>query len=385
MRRLVGTLLLFTWAVSACTGGQATPSLPANLVAEGWQDVRLQTLCLEVQQSFTNLDSGFSLPVEPTLRRLLPGLGLRVAASGEACDGALHLSLQGEALAEDYICILGHACGHCFTGARVFGELSLTTSNRTPWSRAINASIAPPSTISACPKVPQEAPLDEVWPRAVLDGLLDLWGTPVLAAALGDPAESVREATVRLLGKQGQEGVPLLEKALQDRSAEVREWAANALGSLGAQASEAVPALVEVLDDGDRPVRLAAAGALHLITGQEFGQDQAAWRKWLEEPGLKPTPFTSWKGVPIMPGATSPEELGSLLQYVVEANCGEVAAFYQAGMPAAGWISVEAESPGSFLQQLKFEKGRETAEVHLNDTSVMMGQSRCSVQIFLLR
>jgi len=69
MRSLVGTLLLFSWAVSACTGGRATPSLPAKLVAEGWQEVRLQTVCLEVQQSFAEIDPGFSLPVEPCASR----------------------------------------------------------------------------------------------------------------------------------------------------------------------------------------------------------------------------------------------------------------------------------------------------------------------------
>jgi len=385
MRRLVGALLVFMWAVSACTRGRATPSLPANLVAEGWQDVQIRTLCLDVRQSYLEIDPDFSLPLEPSLRRVLSGLGLRVVASGETCDGALRLSLQGEALAEDYVCILGNACGHCFTGARISGELTLTSSDRTPWVHTFNTGIEPPSSISDCPKVPEDAPLDVLWPGTVLAGLLDLWGTPVLKVALDDRDEGMREALVGLLRAQGKEGVPLLVKALQDRSAQVRLRAANALGSLGAQAREAVPALVETLDDTDRPVRLATAGALNLITGHDLGQDQATWRKWLEEPSITPTPISSWKGVPIMPGSKSPEELGSQLMYTSPTSCGEVAAFYQTEMPTAGWAFVEVTNPSSYRQRLKFKKGRDTAEINLDDSLGIMGETQCSIQIFLLR
>lgn len=317
------------------------------------------------------------------MRRILPGLGIQAVTSSEACDATLHLSLQGWALAEDYVCIVGNACGHCFTGAQVIGELTLTRSDRAPWVHALSASIMPPSTISACPEAPGKAPLDRVWSRATLDGLLDLWGTPILVVALGDQEESVRSSAVQLLETQGDEGIPFLVRALQDQSADVREQAANALGSQGTRAREAAPALIELLDDHDRPVRLAAASALHQITGQDLGQDQAAWEKWLEEPDLTPTPLTSWNEVPIMPGAASLEELGDLFQYVVQASCGEVAAFYQAEMPGTGWTFVESESPGGSFQQLKFEKGRETAEVWLNHTW-MTESSGCSVQIFLL-
>jgi len=385
MRRLVGALLLFTWAVSACSGGRATPTAPADLVAEGWQAVRLESLCVEVEQSFAEIDPGFSLPVEDTLRRLLPGLGVRVAAGDEACDGVLHLSLQGQALAEDYICILGQACGHCYTGAQVDGELTLTSSDGTSWVGTLSDSITPPSTISECPEVPEDAPLDMVWPRAVLDGLVDLWGTPVLAVALDDQDESVRMAAVALSYRQGAEGVPLLVEALQDRSADVRQRAAVTLGRLGAEGSEAVPALIEALDDSNRPVRQAVSGALFQITGQRFGEDQAAWRAWLEEPSLEPTPFTSWKGLPIMPGASFGEELGSMLMYVVEASCEEVESFYQAEMAEAGWTTVDGETAGGAVPRLKFEKGGETAEVHFTDSTMMTGQPRCSLQVFLLR
>jgi len=390
MRNPVCVLLLSTWAVTACAGGRAMPSHPANLAAEGWQDAELQTICLEVAQSYPELDSDFSVPVEPAVRRVLAGLGMKVASAGSACDGTLSFSFKGEALAEDYVCILGDACGHCFTGARISGEWALTAADRTPWIRPLDDSITPPGSISECPKVPQEAPFDSLWPGAVLAGLVELWGPPTLSVALDDPEESVRLAAVGFLRVQGAEGVPLLADALEDRTTNVRQRAAIALGRLGAQARQAVPALIEVLDDSNRPVRLAAASALNLITGQDFGQDQAGWRKWLREPSLRPTPFTSWKGVAIMPEARPPEELGSMLQYTVDVSCQEVAAFYQAEMPGAGWTLIESGNPSGFSQRLKFEQGRDSAEVnlsdasepYLSDNSQVMEKPRCGVQIF---
>lgn len=306
---------------------------------------------------------------------------MRVAEIGGTCDGVLHLSLQGEAVAEDYVCLLGKACGHCFTGARVSGELILSRSDRTPWAHTFSDSIAPPSAISHCPKDPRGAPLDWLWPKAVLDGLRDLWGTPVLSVALDDLDENLRMGAVRVLETPGQEEYTLLVKALKDQSPEIRSRAANALGSQGSQARDLVPGLIEALDDDDRPVRMAVAGALHNITGQDFGENQDAWRKWLKEPRLTPTPFTTWKGVPIMPGAISIKELTGLLTYVVQAGCGEVSAFYQAEAARAGWTFVESESSPNPRRQFNLEKGRETASVYLYDTPVTTGKSRCTVQI----
>jgi hypothetical protein len=362
-------------------------------VAEGWQDVEFNTLCLEVEQSYPDVDSDFTLPIEPPLRRILSGLGMKVASAGSACDGALSISFKGEALAEDYVCILGNACGHCFTGAQMSGELALTAADRSPWIRPLDATLTPPGSISECPKAPHEAPFDSLWPGAVLAGLVDLWGIPTLSVALDDADENVRQAAVGLLSAKGAEGVPLLVEALKDRDTNVRQRAAIALGRQGAQASGAVPALIEILDDSNRPVRLAAASALNLITGLDFGQDQDSWRKWLSEPSLTPTPFTSWNGVAIMPEARPPEELGSMLQYTVDVSCEEVAAFYSAEMPGVGWTLIESGDPSGSSQRLKFKQGRDTVEVnlsdasepYLSDNSQVMEKPRCGVQMFLQR
>ena len=393
MKKPIYALLLIACTVAACNLVKSTPIPLASRLPAGWQDVQIRTISVEVQQSFLEIDPGFSLPVEAMLRRILTGLGLTVVSVGDESDARLFLHLKSAALAEDYQSILGNVGGHCFTGAQVSGELRLTMSDRSPLVFALSAGIPPPSTISACPKQPQDAPFDAVWPQAVLDGLLDLWGGQVLGVAIGDRDESVRLAAVRLVGDQGKEGIPLLVKenipllmkALGDRSAAVRARAVYALAAFGADATEAVPAIVEVLDDNDRPVRIAAASALLAITGQGFGDDQAAWRKWLKDPSLKPTPFTSWRGVAIAPGATLPEELGTQLLYMVQTPCDGVASYYLAEMPATGWALADDKiSFAGAVRKLVYTKDREKAEINLNETMVTMTETRCRVQIFLL-
>jgi hypothetical protein len=41
--------------------------------------------------------------------------------------------------------------------------------------------------------------------------------------------------------------------------------------------------LIQALRDWDEDVRWAAAWVLKEITGQDFGQDAAAWQQWWEE------------------------------------------------------------------------------------------------------
>jgi hypothetical protein len=44
-----------------------------------------------------------------------------------------------------------------------------------------------------------------------------------------------------------------------------------------------VPALIRALGDPEKEVAAQAANSLHLITGQDFGQDAARWQQWWAE------------------------------------------------------------------------------------------------------
>lgn len=99
---------------------------------------------------------------------------------------------------------------------------------------------------------------------------------PVIIKALKDKDEFVRSSAAQILGRidvwgrnaeEVASAVPALIEALkQDKNAQVRSNAANALGWFGEKAASAVPALIEALkNDLDLQVRSSAANALERI------------------------------------------------------------------------------------------------------------------------
>ncbi len=383
MKTCLRILLIFVFLPAACTPGRTSQIAP-NLVAENWQGVQIKRLCLEVQQTFPEISEKFLLPVEQTLGRVFARMGMVVVSPTGNCDGTLKLSLQGSALAEDYMCILGRACGHCYTGSNIQGSLTLDFAGKTSYSDSLYGNLNPPGSISECPKTPSGAPYDYSWTRAVLSSLERLWGAPLLESASADKDPEVQKAAVDLLKSQGTSSVPALISALKSHETEVRTRAANALGSLGPQAEAAVPALIDMVGSSDRPTRMAAAGALHSITGADFGQDQAAWKAWRTNPNLEPTAFTAWNEIPIHPGARSVEELGSMLQYNIESGCSSVISFYQSSMPAAGWELLKSENHIN-TTMITYQKGKYKAEVNISETMVALDKSTCNLQIFRLK
>jgi HEAT repeat protein len=103
---------------------------------------------------------------------------------------------------------------------------------------------------------------------------------PDLAAVLqGDPSVQVRVDAAWGLGRMEiPEAVPPLRAALEraTEKPEVRRAATRALGMLGDPA--AVPDLVRALTDKEKTVRFAARDALVEITGEDKGDDPAAWK-----------------------------------------------------------------------------------------------------------
>lgn len=98
------------------------------------------------------------------------------------------------------------------------------------------------------------------------------------------------KAAIRLGGFGARDGiVPALAQAMQEDP--TMRWAiCEGLHAIGPDAMEAVPALIEALEDGcnseDKTWCAVERGALvrtlPKITGQDFGEDAAAWRAWWE-------------------------------------------------------------------------------------------------------
>ncbi len=78
--------------------------------------------------------------------------------------------------------------------------------------------------------------------------------------------------------------LPLFIEAVKSEDYSTASSALDALEVIGPTAREAVPTLIEIMEMGDE-ARLSAwlvADTLEVITGQDFGEDAAAWRAWWE-------------------------------------------------------------------------------------------------------
>lgn len=238
-----------------------TPT-PFPVQAPGWGEVTVHTLCLEVEQSYLEIEGKSPEPIAETVRRILARVGLQVVAEGAPCDATLTLTLTGWALGTEY---MGGA--YCYTGAEVSGEMLLTVPGHASLTLPVSAIRRPLGIIAVedCHREAIDAPFEEVWSEALFGGLAQLWGPQVPIQALGDENEDVRAGATRALGKIGSEAIPALVQALGNEDKNVHEAAAKALGAIG---PEAVPALIQAMGDEDEVVRRAAAEAVGWI-GQE--------------------------------------------------------------------------------------------------------------------
>jgi HEAT repeat protein len=111
-----------------------------------------------------------------------------------------------------------------------------------------------------------------------------------LTDAVRDKSEFVRTSAIYSLKQIGSPdaspAVPALIAALQDKKADVREGAAEALGKIGAVTPQVVPALIAALKDKNEEVRRAAATAFEDIGGVGNGKEAipALWEVWNKDP-----------------------------------------------------------------------------------------------------
>ena len=103
-----------------------------------------------------------------------------------------------------------------------------------------------------------------------------------LKTALADANSMVRWQAIKALGERPEaEATDLLLQQLAREDGDLRRVVVDVLGKRGDQ--KAFPACVRALADADAEVRRRAARALGRLTGQDFGSDAAAWRRWWDE------------------------------------------------------------------------------------------------------
>jgi HEAT repeat protein len=122
---------------------------------------------------------------------------------------------------------------------------------------------------------------------------------PALIEALKNDKEAqVRSSAaeaLRSIGKQAASAVPALAEALQkDKDAEVRSSAGSALDSIGKEAASAVPALIQALkNDKEADVRSNAASALGSI-GEKAASAVPALIEALKNENVRNAAISSW-------------------------------------------------------------------------------------------
>jgi len=269
----------------------------------------VHTLCLKVDQQYPGLQGVTPEPIAEVVQRLLAASGIAVTGGEGARDAELAISLRFEALSRTYT---GDKV--CYSGASAGGVLALTADERAALEIPVTFTRGAPFVIYGCAELASDAPFHLAWQRAVIGGLMVVWGQavaanalqdedhliagaaaqelgelgrdaresmPALIRALGDPNDYVRQEVAKALGQMGADAVPTLILALKDESAGVRQAAMEALGNIGPEAMEAVPEIIRVMEAMEYG-RYFAAEPLKKITGQDFGEDVAAWRSWWE-------------------------------------------------------------------------------------------------------
>ncbi len=111
----------------------------------------------------------------------------------------------------------------------------------------------------------------------------DSQAVPALTTALhhsDDYARFMAAEALEQMGPDAAPAVPDLIEVLDDEFDQVGWSAVDALGAIGPEAWEATPFLIELLENEDWEPHFVVANALESITGQDFGEDPAAWRQW---------------------------------------------------------------------------------------------------------
>jgi hypothetical protein len=241
-----------------------------------WGKVTVKTVCLEIRQSYPQIEERFSLPLLKPAEKILEDIGIQVASESVPCDAELTFDVTARAVGETYMAGIFR-----YTGAEIEGRVRISAAGRTPVIRTFRHSLAPPVQIS-CPgrdcdaRDKRQAPFRRAFYRPLVDLLIELWGAEAFVAQVRSGA--LEDLPMRSLGfvpglfslpwPQGipprDDAIPVLSWTLVNSpDATVRTAAAIGLGGLGPEASQAIPDLVNALrNDADSGVRITAARQL---------------------------------------------------------------------------------------------------------------------------
>jgi hypothetical protein len=258
----------------------ATPSVtPSSLRVAGWEDLTANSVCLTVEQTYPQLKENFALPIAERIQGILGLVGVQVARDA-SCQATLTVEVTGTVLSLNYSGFGGdQPIRTCYTGADLDGHIRLAATGREPQVLPFSARLPAPLQIASCYDSPEGEQFhraidpggdlfDDIWLRALLDSLSQIWGLPILTNALHDADMQLVDAAAEVLGDRGrpeaQDAVPVLVRVLENPAGRGKCSVAGALSKIGPEPG-VIPALAGMLSDTDWGLRYCGAYYLKLM------------------------------------------------------------------------------------------------------------------------
>lgn len=229
----------------------ATPTVTPTAVpvlGDGWAGQEIHSLRLTVVQSYPEFEQKKDEPVRQAARTLLSALGISTAAGQEGFDAELVITLVGRGASSSYSISGESGSRRCFNGSAYAGEMTLSAEGLQSQKVEAAGGYNPP-LIGKCNEEPSpKVQWEPSWAQALMDGFVDLWGTPGVLAGLSHEEVQVRVAAAEMLHRckdLDREAVPHLVKALETKHWRVEQAVLGALSDIGRDAWEAIPTLIE--------------------------------------------------------------------------------------------------------------------------------------------
>jgi HEAT repeat protein len=229
-------------------------SVPLIFPVAGWEGVKLETICLDVNEQYSEELAYSTAEIHrEKAALLLRELGFQPLAASQACDAKLEVSLGYTVDSTTYESFNGGSSFDCITGASFGGSMLLSIADRLPLHQDFNSALgnAPAVITDGCPD--QAQAFDSGWNQAFLENLSHLMGPHVITRLYHSEDKAVRNTALTASEAFGPEDMDVLPQVIQALK-EHRSYA----GQIGAglqkmgpdaqlAAQEVVPGLVESL------------------------------------------------------------------------------------------------------------------------------------------
>jgi hypothetical protein len=298
MKKYIIYFLLIT-CLTPLVAGQKPDAIPG-----------IQTLCLEVEEVYPEIEGNFTIHMEGKIRKFLTSMGLQVLPFGETCDASLKVLLTGHAFKEGYSYESGKSQS-CYGSASYMIEMKFRRSGAKSDKKFRRRSTCTFRTVpeEECSQDQKKAPFDLAWQVAFLFGLEKFFppNNVYLAALVSPDDRQLRFQGFRFFvvrKKSIPQALPdiiqMYESAVIQKEQIVntaREAASSfdnkiillngsiMLGKLDHADMDGVPYLVNALRKAvanDESYR-GFVDALKKITRQDFGNDPDVWQQWWNE------------------------------------------------------------------------------------------------------